>query len=58
MTSLGLLGVIITLAGEQSDYVDPITFGIATVSILIAIIGISIIFKSPREEKPTKPPTP
>jgi putative exporter of polyketide antibiotics len=49
-----MIGVIISLGGETSDYVDPVTFTFATVSILIAIIGIALIFKMPNEEADTK----
>jgi len=46
LTALGILGVIISLVTEQSDY-DPVAFAIATVSILVAIIGISLAFRLP-----------
>jgi hypothetical protein len=46
LTGVGILGVIISLVIEQSDY-DPVAFGIATVSILIAIIGLALAFKVP-----------
>jgi hypothetical protein len=51
LTALGIVGIFISFAGEQSDYVDPTTFGIAVVSILIAIIGLAIVFKSPTADK-------
>ena len=54
LTAVGMIGVIISLGGETSDYVDPVTFTFATVSILIAIIGIALIFKMPNEEADTK----
>lgn len=52
LTAIGILGVIISLVTEQSDY-DPVAFGIATVSILVAIVGISLAFRVPngREQK-------
>jgi hypothetical protein len=55
LTALGLVGVIFSLAGEQSDYVDPVTFAFATVSIALAIIGIALAFKMPTnaQAKPT-----
>jgi len=37
---------------EQSDY-DPVAFGIATIAILIAIVGIALVFKLPPDEKAT-----
>ena len=46
LTAIGLLGIIISLVTEQSDY-DPVAFGIATVSILVAIVGISLAFRIP-----------
>jgi hypothetical protein len=52
LTAIGILGVIISLVTEQSDY-DPVAFGIASVSILVAIVGISLAFRVPngREQK-------
>ncbi len=52
LTAIGILGIIISLVTEQSDY-DPVAFGIATVSILMAIVGISLAFRVPngREQK-------
>lgn len=50
LTALGILGIIISLNTEQSDY-DPVAFGIATVSILVAIIGISPAFRIPHDEQ-------
>lgn len=58
LTALGILGIFISLAGEQSDYVDPTVFGIAAVSILVAIIGLAIVFKTPPADKPTRPSAP
>jgi hypothetical protein len=46
LTAVGLLGVVISLVTEQSDY-DPVAFGIATVSILVAIIGLALVFRVP-----------
>ena len=46
LTAVGILGIIISLVTEQSDY-DPVAFGIATVSILIAIMGLALAFKVP-----------
>jgi len=55
LTALGILGIIIALVTEQSDY-DPTAFGIATVSILVAVIGISLVLKAPSgEEQPKQP---
>ncbi len=53
LTALGLGGIIVSLVTEQSDY-DPVAFGIATVSILVAIIGLSLAFKMPQEDGQTK----
>jgi hypothetical protein len=50
LTSIGIAGIIIALMTEQSDY-DPVAFGIATVAILLAIIGIALVFKLPADEK-------
>jgi hypothetical protein len=50
LTALGILGIMISLITEQSDY-DPVAFGIATVSILVAIIGISLAFRVPHDEQ-------
>ena len=59
LTALGLGGIIVSLVTEQSDY-DPVAFGIATVSILVAIIGLSLAFKVPSEDGQTEraPPKP
>jgi len=48
------LGVLISLAGEPSDFVDPITFTLATVSISAAIVGIGLVFKMPSEDEHLK----
>lgn len=50
LTALGILGIMISLVTEQSDY-DPVAFGIATVSILVAIVGISLAFRIPHDEE-------
>ena len=54
LTGIGIFGVLISLAGETSDYVDPITFTFATVSIFVAIVGIALAFKMPSEDKRAK----
>jgi len=54
LTAIGIFGVLISLAGETSDYVDPVTFTIATVSIFVAIVGIALAFKMPSEDKKAK----
>ena len=41
----GVLGSIISLALQQSDY-DPMALGIASVSILLAIAGIAMVFNA------------
>ena len=46
LTAIGILGIIISLVTEQSDY-DPVALGIATVSILIAIAGLALAFRVP-----------
>jgi hypothetical protein len=46
LTGAGLLGIVISLVTEQSDY-DPVAFAIATVSILIAVIGLALFFRVP-----------
>ncbi len=46
LTAIGIVGTIVSLVIEQSDY-DPVAFGIATVSILVAIVGISLAFRIP-----------
>jgi uncharacterized membrane protein len=51
---LGILGIIVSLVTEQSDY-DPTAFGMAAVSILLAIVGISLIFRSPPRDKGEAP---
>jgi hypothetical protein len=55
LTALGILGIIISLVTEQSDY-DPTAFGIATVSIFIAVIGISLALRVPKGEEQPKTP--
>jgi hypothetical protein len=54
LAATGILGVLISLAGETADYVDPVTFAFATVSILVAIVGIALAFKVPSEEEHMK----
>ena len=54
LTAIGMFGVLTSLAGETSDYVDPLTFTFATVSILVAIVGIALAFKMPNEDKSAK----
>ena len=53
LTALGILGIFYSLITEQSDY-DPVAFGVATVSILVAIVGISLAFRMPSEDKAIK----
>jgi hypothetical protein len=55
LTAAGILGIIISLATEQSDYVDPVAFGFATLSILIAIVGIALAFRMPSEKEANRP---
>ena len=45
VTGLGLIGVAVSLMISKSDY-DPVAFGLAAVSILVSIVGISYILKS------------
>jgi hypothetical protein len=52
LTALGIAGIIVSFVTAQSDY-DPVAFGIATVSILVAIIGISLAFRLPHEDERT-----
>jgi hypothetical protein len=47
LTALGIGGILFSFAGEQSEYVDPITFTFATISIFVAIVGLALIFKLP-----------
>jgi len=54
LTVSGIVGIVYSLFTAQSDY-DPIAFGIATVSILLAIIGIALIFRSPPGDKQAIP---
>jgi predicted membrane channel-forming protein YqfA (hemolysin III family) len=50
LTAIGIAGTIIALVTEQSDY-DPVAFSIASVSILIAVVGIALALKPPQKEK-------
>jgi len=50
LTALGIGGILFSFAGEQSEYVDPITFALATVSMFIAIVGLALVFKLPNKE--------
>jgi hypothetical protein len=54
LAAIGILGVVISLAGETSDYVDPVTFSFATVSMFVAIVGIALAFKVPSEDEHLK----
>jgi hypothetical protein len=54
LTAVGIVGIIISLVTEQSDY-DPVAFGIATVSILIAIAGIALAFRMPNDKEVNRP---
>ncbi len=49
----GLLGIVVSLAMQKSDY-DPTFFGIASLSILAAIGGISLILKSLPKDEPAQ----
>jgi hypothetical protein len=51
LTVSGIAGTMFSLIIEQSDY-DPIAFGVATVSILVAIVGLSLALRLPRGERP------
>jgi hypothetical protein len=51
LTAIGIFGLLISLAGETSDYV---TFTFATASIFVAIVGIALAFKMPSEDKKAK----
>jgi hypothetical protein len=55
LTAAGILGIIISLVTEQSDYVDPVAFGFATLSILIAIVGIALAFRMPKDKEASGP---
>ncbi len=50
LTVLGTAGTMFSLVIEQSDY-DPVAFGLATVSILVAIVGLSLALRMPRNDK-------
>jgi hypothetical protein len=50
LTVLGIAGTMFSLVIEQSDY-DPVAFGLATVSILVAIVGLSLALRMPRNDK-------
>jgi len=54
LATAGMVGVVISLAGETSDYVDPLTFIFATVSILVAIVGIALAFRMPNRDAKVK----
>ena len=54
LAAIGIFGVLMSLAGETSDYVDPVTFTFATVSVFVAIVGIALAFRMPREKETTK----
>jgi hypothetical protein len=49
LTALGIGGILFSFAGEQSDYVDPVAFTLATLSILVAIVGLALAFKLPNK---------
>jgi uncharacterized membrane protein YbaN (DUF454 family) len=49
LSGLGILGVVISLVIQQSDY-DPISLAIGAVSIIVAIVGISLVLKPNRKE--------
>ena len=51
LTAVGIGGILASFAGEQSEYVDPITFAIATISIFVAIVGLALVFKLPDRNK-------
>ena len=53
LTALGIGGILISFAGEQSEYVDPILFTFATVSIFVAIVGLALVFRLPDKKKQT-----
>jgi hypothetical protein len=49
LSGLGILGVVISLVIQQSDY-DPLSLAIGAVSIIVAIVGISLVLKPNRKE--------
>jgi hypothetical protein len=57
LTVLGVSGIFYALLTETSDY-DAVAFGIATVSIIVAIVGISLAFRLPPKEQQPKQGTP
>ncbi len=52
LTALGIGGILVSFAGEQSEYVDPVIFTFATVSIFVAIVGLALVFKLPDKKDP------
>ena len=52
LTALGICGIFLSFAGEQSEYVDPILFTFATVSIFVAIVGLALVFRLPDKKDP------
>jgi len=45
LTALGFVGILFSLSGETSDYVDPLTFTIAAASIFVAVVGLALAFR-------------
>lgn len=53
LTAIGILGIFISFVIQKSEY-DPTAFALSMVSILIAIVGITLILQPPNGKSPTR----
>lgn len=49
LTGAGLVGVLISFIIQTSDF-DPTAFGIAIFAVIVAIVGISLVLESPKDD--------
>jgi len=50
LTAVGIVGIFVSFAIQQSE-IDPIAISLATVSILVSIIGIALALQTPSSNK-------
>jgi len=53
LTTIGILGILTSFVIQKSEF-DPTAFALSMVSILIAIVGITLILQPPNGRSPTR----
>ena len=53
LTAIGILGIFTSFVIQKSEY-DPTAFALSMISILIAIVGITLILQPPNGKSPTR----